>query len=126
MDTVPFLAGWEPAPGLIKLEAKQLIEEGRDPDWIKDTLGAVDLSETAPPDPAAISNLWRRLQEAPQRAGFAFSCCSSRLGSRGGETGAFIENIPAIAAAEHSEIVAPPAQNQAKYAHQPERDGHHF
>jgi len=72
MDTVPFLAGWEPAPGLIKLEAKQLIEEGRDPDWIKDTLGAVDLSETAPPDPAALSNLWRRLQEAPQRAGFAF------------------------------------------------------
>ena len=69
MDSVPFLAGWEPAPGILKLEAKQLAEEGRDPQWIEKVLTKTDLEKAGP---SALSDLWYRLQEAPQRPDFPF------------------------------------------------------
>lgn len=69
MDSIPFLAGWETAAGIIKLEARQLADEGRDPQWIKEILGKINVEKT---EPAALADLWCRLQEAPQRADFIF------------------------------------------------------
>jgi len=69
MKAVPYLCGWESGPGLVNLEAVQLIEEGRDPQWVKDTLSKIDVDKA---DAATLSDLWQRLQDAPQRADFAF------------------------------------------------------
>jgi len=69
MNSVPYLAGWELAPGLAKQEALQLADEGRDPKWIENLLNDFDWKGA---DDAVLSELWSRLQQAPQRTDFSF------------------------------------------------------
>jgi ADP-ribosylglycohydrolase len=69
MNVTPYLAGWEPGAGMIAVEKKQLVEEGRDPQWIEKTLGGIDLQQA---DNSMLAELWQKLQEAPMRSDFAF------------------------------------------------------
>jgi hypothetical protein len=69
MDSVPFMVGWEAPAGIIDLEAKQLVEEGRDPKWVAEVLGTVDVAKASS---AELAGLWSRLQDAPQRSDFPF------------------------------------------------------
>jgi ADP-ribosylglycohydrolase len=70
MNFLPFLAGWEPGKGIVEKEVVQLAEEGRDPQWIKNLIGSVDLEQA---DDAALAEIWSRLQDAPARPDFAFA-----------------------------------------------------
>lgn len=69
MNVTPYLAGWDPGAGIIELEKRQLIEEGRDPKWINNILGGTDLKKT---DDPTLARLWEELQVAPVRSDFAF------------------------------------------------------
>ena len=69
MKFIPFMAGWEPAAGIIQAEVVQLAEEGRDSQWIEKEVAAVNLDES---DDEALAELWTRLQDAPLRSDFAF------------------------------------------------------
>ena len=69
MNSIAYLCGWEPGAGIIGLEAVQLAEEGRNPQWIKKLLDSVDLKKA---EPATLAELWGRLQDAPMRTDFAF------------------------------------------------------
>jgi hypothetical protein len=42
MYTIP-LAGWEAPVKIIRAEARQLIEEGREPQWIEKIMKSVDM-----------------------------------------------------------------------------------
>jgi len=69
MNTIPYLAGWDAAAVIVREEAKQLAEEGRDPQWIEKVLGTVEAEKA---DPATLAGLWSQLQDAPVRLDFAF------------------------------------------------------
>lgn len=69
MNPIPHMAGWERAAQLVAIEAIQLKEEGRDPQWIDKALAGVDIKKD---DDDAWAALWTRLQEAPMRSDFAF------------------------------------------------------
>jgi len=69
MSNISYLAGWDDHPKLIQSERQQLIEEGRDSNWIDRILGKIDLEKI---EETAAAELWSRLQEAPLRPDFAF------------------------------------------------------
>jgi ADP-ribosylglycohydrolase len=65
MSSIPYLAGWAPAEELVRAEARQLIEEGRDPKWIEALLATAR-------DPDSLADFWDQLHAAPPRPDFAF------------------------------------------------------
>ena len=69
MKDIPYFAGWEPTVGIIREEAKQLTQEGRDSRWIKNVLAHADLERA---DDPALADVWNRLQEAPPQSGYVF------------------------------------------------------
>jgi hypothetical protein len=70
MNSVSYLTGWERAKAMVKLEAVQLVEEGRDPKWVKKMIESVNLDKA---DEPALADLCYRLQEAPAQSDFAFT-----------------------------------------------------
>jgi ADP-ribosylglycohydrolase len=62
MSSISYLVGWADPTQIITDELKQLQEEGRDPQWIKNL---VDKSEPG-------AELWEELQDAPKRKDFLF------------------------------------------------------
>jgi ADP-ribosylglycohydrolase len=64
MNSIPYVAGWEHGAPLLGHEAKQLVEEGRDPKWIEDFLARREgLSD---------AEVWAGLQVAPVLRDFPF------------------------------------------------------
>ena len=68
-NSIPFLAGWEQAAGIVRAEAVQLTEEGRDAPWIKKLMDSADLEKA---DTESLANLWEKLQEAPKDHNYGF------------------------------------------------------
>jgi hypothetical protein len=64
-NCVPYLTGWDEPAKMIEAEARQLVEEGRDPQWIKALLAGPRAAQSE-------ADLWLELQEAPVRADFSF------------------------------------------------------
>jgi len=69
MNSVPYFTGWDSAANLLESEIVQIMEEGRDPLWIKELTSLSDLKHA---DEAVLAEIWSRLQEAPFQPGFAF------------------------------------------------------
>ncbi len=69
MNDTLFFAGWESPKGMLRFECLQLKEEGRDPKWVDETIGSLDLEKAGESELAA---MWARLQAAPIRTDFAF------------------------------------------------------
>ena len=67
---IPFLRGWDSARNVIKIEAQQSLEEGRDPEGverIRAEAAGLDDSEHE-----KLAGLWYAMQELPLRKDFAF------------------------------------------------------
>jgi len=65
MIPISDFVGWNTGAQMVEEEAKQLVEEGRDPQWIKAVMGR---SRGRQSD----AELWAELQAAPQRKDFPF------------------------------------------------------
>ena len=65
MNSIPYLVGWESFTGMLDIEAKQLVEEGRDPRWVEALL-------SKPRSQEFDADLWAELQTAPQLKDFPF------------------------------------------------------
>jgi len=83
MNSIPYLAGWE-AVRMIEEEAKQLVDEGRDPQWIEALLGK-------PRGRQSDAEFWTELHAAPERKDFPF-CEPSDLEGIRSERGAGIRH----------------------------------
>ncbi len=79
-----YLAGWESASGLIRLEAVQLKEEGRDALWTDNVLNSFELETASNED---LARAWTALQEAPMRSDFPFVEPNSLAAIRAGRDG---------------------------------------
>jgi ADP-ribosylglycohydrolase len=76
MSAIPYLIGWATSEQMLKEEVRQLTEEGRDPQWIKDCLDQAKGKRTD-------AEIWEELQAAPRLKSFPFREPNDLEGIRG-------------------------------------------